>query len=110
MGPIRAIYENGVFKPTGPIDLPEGTEVTFEPRPVVPPPEPDEDYDPHFLERELAWLASRTEADQEETRRRLAARSLPPGSFAWSRPPVTPAAGSNQEAGEPSPKATERLP
>lgn len=33
MKPIHAIYENGVFRPTGPVDLPEGTEVLLEPRP-----------------------------------------------------------------------------
>ena len=32
---IRAIYENGVFRPTGAVDLPEKTSVVFEPR-VVP--------------------------------------------------------------------------
>jgi predicted DNA-binding antitoxin AbrB/MazE fold protein len=39
---IHAIYENGVFRPTTPVDLPDPCEVTFEPRkvetdPVVPP-------------------------------------------------------------------------
>lgn len=29
---IHAIYENGVFKPTQPVDLPERCEVEFEPR------------------------------------------------------------------------------
>jgi predicted DNA-binding antitoxin AbrB/MazE fold protein len=29
---ITAIYENGVFRPTGPVDLPENTPVEFEPR------------------------------------------------------------------------------
>jgi predicted DNA-binding antitoxin AbrB/MazE fold protein len=29
---IHAIYENGVFRPTEPVDLPEHTEVEFEPR------------------------------------------------------------------------------
>ncbi|AGA29191.1 antitoxin family protein [Singulisphaera acidiphila] len=32
MKTIHAIYENGVFRPTTPVDLPEGSEVTFEPR------------------------------------------------------------------------------
>ena len=31
---IRAIYENGVFRPIGPIELPERSVVEFEPRPV----------------------------------------------------------------------------
>ena len=32
MKPIHAICENGVFRPTEPVDLPEHTEVEFEPR------------------------------------------------------------------------------
>ena len=32
---IHAIFENGVFRPTEPVDLPEGSEVTVEPRPPV---------------------------------------------------------------------------
>ncbi len=35
---VHAIYENGVFRPTDPIDLPERTEVTFEPPVVMEPP------------------------------------------------------------------------
>ena len=34
MSTIRAIYENGVFRPTGAVDLPEPCTVEFEPRPV----------------------------------------------------------------------------
>jgi predicted DNA-binding antitoxin AbrB/MazE fold protein len=34
MNMIRAVYENGVFRPTEPIDLPEHSVVEFEPRPV----------------------------------------------------------------------------
>jgi predicted DNA-binding antitoxin AbrB/MazE fold protein len=30
MKTIHAIYENGVFRPTTPVDLPEGSEVTLE--------------------------------------------------------------------------------
>jgi hypothetical protein len=29
---IHAVYENGVFRPTTPVDLPEGFEVVFEPK------------------------------------------------------------------------------
>jgi len=29
---IRAIYENGVFRPTGKVDLPDKAQVLFEPR------------------------------------------------------------------------------
>ncbi len=32
MKTILAIYENGVFRPTEPVDLPEGCEVTVEPK------------------------------------------------------------------------------
>jgi predicted DNA-binding antitoxin AbrB/MazE fold protein len=34
MESIRAIYENGVFRPTTPVKLPEGTEVRVDPIPV----------------------------------------------------------------------------
>ena len=34
MNVIRAVYENGVFRPTKPIELPEHCVVEFEPRPV----------------------------------------------------------------------------
>lgn len=33
---IRAVFEGGVFRPLGPVDLPEGGIVEFEPRPVEP--------------------------------------------------------------------------
>ena len=39
---IHAIYENGVFKPTGSVNLPEGVKVDFEPRVVIEP-EPSDD-------------------------------------------------------------------
>ena len=40
---VHAIYENGVFRPVGPVDLPDRTPVAFEPRvlaeapPTAPP-------------------------------------------------------------------------
>lgn len=34
MGMIRAVYENGVFRPTDHVALPEHCLVEFEPRPV----------------------------------------------------------------------------
>lgn len=34
--PIRAVFENGVFRPIEPVDLPEQSMVEFEPRPVEP--------------------------------------------------------------------------
>jgi predicted DNA-binding antitoxin AbrB/MazE fold protein len=32
MSSVRAIYEKGVFRPIDPVDLPEKTQVVFEPR------------------------------------------------------------------------------
>jgi predicted DNA-binding antitoxin AbrB/MazE fold protein len=37
MKAIHAVFENGVFRPTEPVDLPERTEVEIEAR-VIPPP------------------------------------------------------------------------
>lgn len=36
---IRAVYENGVFRPTEPVELPERAEVEFEPRVLASSPE-----------------------------------------------------------------------
>jgi predicted DNA-binding antitoxin AbrB/MazE fold protein len=36
MAVIHAVYENGVFRPTEPVDLPESSEVEVELRPVTP--------------------------------------------------------------------------
>jgi predicted DNA-binding antitoxin AbrB/MazE fold protein len=33
---IHAVYESGVFRPLETVELPERTEVEFEPRPVAP--------------------------------------------------------------------------
>ena len=33
---VRAIYENGVFRPTEPVNLPENAEVEFEPKVLLP--------------------------------------------------------------------------
>lgn len=35
MKTVHATYENGVFRPTGPVELPESCEVEFEPRLVA---------------------------------------------------------------------------
>ena len=40
MNRIHAVYENGVFRPTTPVELPERCEVEFEPRMVRPDGEP----------------------------------------------------------------------
>jgi predicted DNA-binding antitoxin AbrB/MazE fold protein len=37
MATITAIYENGVFRPLGPVDLPEGSTVRVEPEPLRSP-------------------------------------------------------------------------
>ncbi len=37
MQTIHAIYQNGIFRPTTPVDLPEGSEVTIEPKRVGEP-------------------------------------------------------------------------
>jgi len=36
MKTIHAVYESGVFRPLETVELPERTEVEFEPRPVAP--------------------------------------------------------------------------
>ena len=33
---VRAIYENGVFRPTEPVNLPEKAQVEFEPKLLAP--------------------------------------------------------------------------
>lgn len=35
MKTIHAVFEQGVFKPTGRVELPEHCEVEFEPRPIA---------------------------------------------------------------------------
>jgi predicted DNA-binding antitoxin AbrB/MazE fold protein len=37
MSTIQAVYENGVFRPIEPVDLPEHCRVEFEPRIQAPP-------------------------------------------------------------------------
>jgi predicted DNA-binding antitoxin AbrB/MazE fold protein len=41
MPTVRAIFENGVFRPTQKVPLPEHSEVEFEPRPVPHQPKTD---------------------------------------------------------------------
>ena len=38
MSTVRAVFENGVFRPSGKVDLPERCEVEFEPKIVNPSP------------------------------------------------------------------------
>ena len=42
MTTVHAIFENGVFKPQEPVDLPEQARVEFEPRVVAKPGEADD--------------------------------------------------------------------
>ncbi|MBL9125811.1 MAG: antitoxin family protein [Planctomycetaceae bacterium] len=37
MKTIHAVFENGVFRPTQPVELPEASHVEFEPRLIVEP-------------------------------------------------------------------------
>lgn len=55
MHAIRAIYENGTFRPLTPVDLPESTEVIVE-LPTPPPPEPYPSTVP-WEQRRGKWLA-----------------------------------------------------
>lgn len=72
MAVIHAIYENGVFRPTEPVALPDGAEVVVTPQAVE---------EPTALERAIAWAESlkhRTDEEIEEARRRIDALSPPP--------------------------------
>ena len=40
MKTIHAVFENGVFRPTQPVELPEHCQVEFEPRVLGPPDDP----------------------------------------------------------------------
>ncbi|MFO0847117.1 MAG: antitoxin family protein [Gemmataceae bacterium] len=64
---IHAVYENGVFRPKGPVALPEAAEVAFEPRlvsPLADAPFPrfisDPDPSPDETRRLLDQMASRS--------------------------------------------------
>ncbi len=59
MKAIHAIYEQGVFRPLEAVDLPETTEVVFEPRPVLPPAGPE------ARARILAALAQRFDSGED---------------------------------------------
>ena len=45
MKTIHAVYESGVFRPLEAVELPDRTEVEFEPRPVTPSEEPNSQLD-----------------------------------------------------------------
>ena len=60
MKTIHAVYERGVFRPLEAVDLPETTEVVFEPRPVLPSPSPE------ARSRVLAVLARRFDSGEND--------------------------------------------
>ena len=60
MKAIHAIYERGVFRPLEAVDLPETTEVVFEPRPVAPTATPE------ARARALAVLAQRFDSGETD--------------------------------------------
>lgn len=55
MSTIHAVYENGIFRPTEPVELPDQCEVEFEPRVVRT------EEDRQHLERVRDFLAGRYE-------------------------------------------------
>lgn len=69
MSSIQAVYQDGVFKPKQPVNLPDGCEVTVE----VTPPE-----DNPALEREIRWLMNRTPEEIMAARERILKASRPP--------------------------------
>jgi hypothetical protein len=70
MSTIHAIYENGVFRPITPVELPEGSKVTIEP--VVGPAPRPQPSDPEFahldpgLARTYAILSERYNSGQPD--------------------------------------------
>ena len=63
MKAIHAIYERGVFRPLEAVDLPEATEVVFEPRRALAP-------SPAAKQRVLAVLAQRFDSGESDVAER----------------------------------------
>jgi predicted DNA-binding antitoxin AbrB/MazE fold protein len=61
MKTIHAVYQSGVFRPLGAVELPESTEVEFEPRLVTP----TEDRAGN-LDRIYAVLSERYQSGEQE--------------------------------------------
>ena len=59
---IHAIFENGVFRPTEPVDLPEHCRVKFEPKVVIDETSPDDG-----LDRIYAILGERYDSGHADT-------------------------------------------
>jgi predicted DNA-binding antitoxin AbrB/MazE fold protein len=64
MKTIHAIYENGVFRPTEPVELPEASEVVFELRVL------DSSRDLQHLRRVQKILSQRSEFGERDTAER----------------------------------------
>lgn len=64
MGPITAIFENGVFRPTAPVNLPDKCEVVFEPKVVM------KCDDPAHLDRVYEILSHRYKSGHHDTAER----------------------------------------
>lgn len=62
MSTIEAIYENGVFRPRTPVDLPERTVVQFEPRAV----EVEKDDSTPHQKRIYLILSERYDGDEDD--------------------------------------------
>lgn len=63
MSMIRAVFENGVFRPTQPVQIPEHAQVEFEPR-IVP------DADRPALDEVYAVLSKRHESGDRDVAER----------------------------------------
>ena len=61
MKTIHAVYESGVFRPLEAVELPERTEVEFEPRPVAQPKDQD-----GSLDRIYVILGERYQSGQND--------------------------------------------
>ncbi len=64
---IHAIYENGVFRPVEPVDLPDGTAVQFEPRVIAEPSEPPHACMPEGLGKIYEILGRRYSSGHTDT-------------------------------------------
>ena len=56
MATVTAIYENGVFRPLGPVEFPERTLVEFEPKVADTPPLPAALKDTEITEHDVVTL------------------------------------------------------
>ena len=64
MATVTAIFENGVFRPLGPVELPDRTRVEFEPIVADTPPLPHALQDTEITERDVETLL-RTAHDKD---------------------------------------------